>query len=72
MFVIKFLAVAVVMYIAITTIIPTAIGAYYGCKLWKKYSSYTTIPKETVNEWFQTDLELHLINNAYIRFINRF
>lgn len=73
MFVIKFLGLALIVYLVITIAIPSAIGAYYGATLWKKYSGfYNTVPRETVDEWFQTDLELHLVNNAYIRFINRF
>ena len=73
MFVFKFLGLAFVLYIVLTIAVPSAIGAYYGATLWKKYSGfYSTVPKETVDEWFQTDLELHLLNNSYIRFINRF
>lgn len=73
MFVIKFLGLAAIVYIIITIAIPSMIGAYYGAILWKKYVSfYSFVPKETVNDWFQTDLQLHLVNNAYIRFINRF
>lgn len=73
MFVIKFLGISAIIYVIITIAIPSAIGAYYGATLWKKYVTfYNTVPKETVDEWFQTDLELHLRNNTYIRFINKF
>ena len=73
MFVVKYLVVTFIVYIVLTRIIPACIGAYYGGKLWKKYSGLSTIvPKEMVDKWFQTDLELHLLNNPYIRFITRF
>ena len=73
MFIIKFLGLAAIVYAIITIAIPSMIGAYYGATLWKKYSGfYNVVPKETVDEWFQLDIQLHLFNNPYIRFINRF
>ena len=73
MFVIKFLAVAFIIYMIITIAIPSAIGAYYGARLWRKYSKfYTTVPKETVDGWFQTDLELHIVNHPYMKFLSKF
>lgn len=73
MFVIKFLAVAFIIYMIITIVIPSAIGAFYGAILWKKYVSfYSIVPKETVDGWFQTDLELHIANHPYMRFLSKF
>lgn len=73
MFVVKFLIVAFVVYIVLTIMIPTIIGAYYGATLWKRYVSfYNTVPRETVDERFQTDVQLHIANHPYIRFLSKF
>lgn len=73
MFVIKFLGLAFVLYMIITIVIPSAIGAYYGATLWKKYSGfYTTVPKETVDEWFNLDIQLHIANHPYMKFLSKF
>lgn len=73
MFVIKFLGLALIVYVVITIMIPTIIGAYYGATLWRKYNSfYDTVPRETVDEWFQLDVQLHIANHPYIRFLSKF
>ena len=73
MFVIKFLAVAFIIYIIITIAIPGVIGAYYGAILWKRYSGfYNVVPKEMVDKWFNLDLQLHIANHPYIRFLSKF
>ena len=73
MFVIKFLGLSAIVYLIITIAIPSLIGAYYGATLWKKYTSfYGKIPKETVDEWFQIDVRLHIANHPYMRFLSMF
>ena len=73
MFVIKFLGLAFVLYIILTIAIPAVIGAYYGAKLWKRYSKfYTIVPKEMVDKWFSMDLQLHIVNHPYMRFLSKF
>ena len=73
MFVIKFLGLAAIVYAIITIAIPSMIGAYYGAILWKKYSSfYNVVPKETVDEWFNFDMQMHIMNHPYMKFLSKF
>lgn len=73
MFVIKFLGVSAIVYLIITIAVPSAIGAYYGAILWKKYAAfYGIVPKETVDEWFNFDVRLHIANHPYMRFLSMF
>ena len=73
MFVVKFLIVAFMVYIVLTIAIPTIIGAYYGATLWKRYVSlYNIMSQEIVDKMFQYDVQLHIANHPYIRFLSKF
>ena len=73
MFVIKFLVVAFIVYIVLTRIIPACIGAYYGGKLWKKYVPfYNILSKDTVDSIFRHDVQMHVLNHPYVRFLTKF
>ena len=73
MFIVKFLGISAIIYAIITIVIPSAIGAFYGAILWKKYVSfYNTVPKETVDEWFNFDLQMHIMNHPYMKFLSKF
>ena len=72
MFVLRYFAIASVLYLGMAIVIPACIGAYYGAKLWKVYRTFYSIDPNSAVTWFQAELELHLLNNTYIRFINRF
>ena len=72
MFVLRYFAIASVIYMLLAIVIPACIGAYYGSKLWKVYRTFYSIAPNNAVTWFQTELELHLLNNPYIRFIKKF
>lgn len=73
MFVFKFLVVAFVMYIVLTRIVPACIGAYYGSKLWKRYVSlYNILSKDIVDSMFRHDVQMHVINHPYVKFLTKF
>ena len=73
MFVFKFLIVTFIVYIVLTRFIPACIGAYYGSKLWKKYVSfYSILSKDTVDSMFRHDVQMHVLNHPYVRFLTKF
>ena len=72
MFILRYFAIASVLYLGMAIVIPAAIGAFYGARLWKVYRAFYSLDPNSAVTWFQAELELHLLNNAYIRFISRF
>ena len=73
MFIVKFLIVAFIVYIVLTRIIPACIGAYYGAKLYKKYTSlYSILSQNTVDAMFQYDVQMRVINHPYVRLLSKF
>ena len=72
MFVLRYFAITSVIYLGLAIAIPAAIGAYYGATLWKAYRTFYSIDPNSAITWFQAELELHLLDNPYIRFIKKF